>query len=107
MTLIKPEKAEEPDISVGIAEDQSLEALIAVAEVTRKIQAQELDALQEVPKVAAHATAARKQLLAEKDRVYEQQKRKSGVVNDFAIDFDAARAEIGRRLACLRAARDG
>lgn len=107
MTLIRPDDFGREDISVAIAEDQFLEALVAVAEATRKIRNQELEALQDIPKLAAHATAARKQLLAEKERVYEQQKRDSGIAHDFAIDFDAARDEIGRRLARLRAARGG
>ncbi|MEM6694203.1 MAG: hypothetical protein AAF626_06020 [Pseudomonadota bacterium] len=93
------------DASIDIAERQFLDALMAVEAITEKIKRQEIEALTEVPKAAAHAAAATKHLLTEKHRVYEQQKRHAGIVGDFAIDFDAARDEIGRRLARLRAAR--
>ncbi len=107
MSLIKATEDDGPDVSVEIAERHFLDALIAVEEITGKIKRQELDALPELPKRAAEAGAATRQLLTERQRVYEQQKRKAGIVHDFAIDFDAARAEIGRRLARLRTAADG
>ncbi len=107
MSLIKATEEDDPDIGVEIAERQLLDALVAVEEITQKIRRQELDALPALPKAAAEAGAATRQLLTERQRVYEQQKRKAGIVHDFAIDFDAARSEIGRRLARLRAAADG
>lgn len=106
MTLLKMDGAGPGDDCVDLAEEQFVEALRAVAAITEKIRRQELDVLPDVPKAAANVSIATRQLLAEKHRVYEQQKRKSGIVHDFAIDFDEARAEIGRRLACLRAAAD-
>lgn len=42
--------------------------------------------------------------LAEKERLENDRRKAAGIVNEYAIDFDAARSEIGRRLACLRAA---
>ncbi len=107
MTLIKVTDGGRADECVDLAERQLMEALRAVAEVTEKIRRQEFDSLPDMPKVAANASAAARQLLTEKNRVYEQQKRTVGVVHDYAIDFDAARDEIGRRLARLRAAGDG
>ncbi len=107
MALIKARDDGQADECVDMAERQFLDALRAVEAVTRKIRQQELDALAEVPKAAAHAAQATKQLLSEKTRVHELQKRNIGIVRDFAIDLDAARDEIGRRLACLRAAGDG
>ncbi len=107
MTLIRVDGAGPGDECVELAEEQLIEALRAVAAISEKIRKQELDALPDMPKAAAGVTAATRQLLAERTRVYEQQKRHSGIVHDFAIDFDGARAEIGRRLARLRAARGG
>jgi len=107
MTLIKAIEGEGPDATVEIAERQFLDALMAVEEITEKIKRQDMDALTDLPKAAAHAAAATKHLLTEKHRVHEQRKRANGVVHDFAIDFDAARDEIGRRLARLRAAGGG
>ncbi|WP_205963857.1 hypothetical protein, partial [Pseudoruegeria sp. SK021] len=44
--------------------------------------------------------------VSERERLEKRRKHEAGVVNDYAVDFDAARLEIGRRLACLRAAGD-
>jgi hypothetical protein len=43
-------------------------------------------------------------VMDERTRVEKLRKNVAGVVRDYAIDFDAARDEIGRRLACLREA---
>lgn len=40
----------------------------------------------------------------ERSRVEKRFKSESGIVHDYALDFAAARDEIGRRLACLRGA---
>ena len=45
--------------------------------------------------------------VTERSRVANDRRRETGANGSYAIDFDAARAEIGRRLACLRAAGDG
>lgn len=39
----------------------------------------------------------------ERERLENERRKKAGIVHDYAVDFDAARSEIGRRLACLRA----
>ena len=46
-------------------------------------------------------------VMAERTRIEKLRKHVAGVAPDRAIDFDAARAEIGRRLARLRAAGGG
>lgn len=104
MTLIKATDTGATDECVELAERHLMEALRAVAEITDKIRRQELGELPDLAKAAANASAATRQLLTEKNRVYEQQKRTVGIARDYAIDFDAARAEIGRRMARLRAA---
>ena len=40
----------------------------------------------------------------ERERLESERKKQAGIVGEYAIDFDAARLEIGRRLACLRTA---
>ena len=45
--------------------------------------------------------------LSERAKVEKLRKDTEGIVHDYALDFDAARDEIGRRLACLRDAADG
>lgn len=41
-------------------------------------------------------------VLEERTRLEQYRKKASGVAYDYAINLDAARDEIGRRLACLR-----
>lgn len=45
-------------------------------------------------------------VLEERVKIAELSKQAAGVAYDYALDFDAARAEIGRRLARLRDAGD-
>ena len=61
-------------------------------------------------KGASIATELRKALalfLEERNRIEKLGKEQAGVVHDYALDFDAARIELGRRLARLRDAGDG
>ena len=44
--------------------------------------------------------------LEERAKLEKLKKQKAGIVHDYALDFDAARDEIGRRMARLRAAAD-
>ena len=46
-------------------------------------------------------------VLYERATIEKLRKDAEGIVHDYALDFDRARAEIGRRLACLRDAADG
>lgn len=46
-------------------------------------------------------------VMDERTRVDKLRKQVAGAVGDHALDFDAARVEIGRRLACLRDAGGG
>ncbi len=46
-------------------------------------------------------------VMDERTRVEKLRKQVAGVVHDYALDFDAARDEIGRRLARLREAGGG
>lgn len=107
MTLIKPNSSDVADDCVTAAEELFEEAIQDVAVIKEKIRRQEIEALSELKTAVPNATQATKLLLQEKNRVYELHKKQIGVVHDYAIDFDAARVEIGRRLACLRGARGG
>lgn len=46
-------------------------------------------------------------VLEERAKVAKFDKQDAGAAYGYAVDFDAARAEIGRRLACLRDAGGG
>ncbi|MCP5039094.1 MAG: hypothetical protein GY945_15985 [Rhodobacteraceae bacterium] len=56
----------------------------------------------EVAKTALEARKAMQVLFEERYKIEQFRKKASGVVHDFALDLDAARDEIGRRLSCLR-----
>lgn len=43
----------------------------------------------------------------ERTKVEKLRRQEAGVVHDYALDFDEARDEVGRRLALLRAAGNG
>ena len=43
----------------------------------------------------------------ERTRIAKLDKQEAGIAYDYALDLGAARAEIGRRLSCLRIAGDG
>jgi HEPN domain-containing protein len=46
-------------------------------------------------------------VMDERTRVEKLRRQVAGVAHDHVLDFDAARVEIGRRLACLRDAGGG
>lgn len=51
--------------------------------------------------------AALQLVMDERARIEKLRRTAGGIVHDYALDFDAARAEIGRRLARLRSAGRG
>lgn len=63
------------------------------------------------PKSATHAVRELRSFLEfvldERMKVAKLSKQEAGAVHDYALDFDAARDEIGRRLARLRDAGGG
>jgi hypothetical protein len=108
MTLIKPiDDMGAGDESLAVAEDLFEEAGVILGKLL-KIARQEDDAtVRKLRPAVAELSAGWQMAVKERNRVAEERKKAAGVVGSYAIDFDAARAEIGRRLACLRAAGDG
>lgn len=92
-----------------IAETEVLYREVAV-ELTSALQGFRLGKTDEV-KTAVQAVkdlrVALQMVMDERTRVEKLRKNVAGVVRDYAIDFDAARDEIGRRLARLREAGGG
>lgn len=70
----------------------------------RRIQAGETDDLKESAKLVRDLRAATQLVLEERNRVDKFRKEAAGHVGGGALDLDAARDEIGRRLARLRRA---
>jgi len=107
MTLIKPFGDDgATDECLAVAEELLQEAGLALAEFTRKIRRREPVTGRDAKPVIGELAAATRLVMTERNRVADERRKDRGVVHDFAIDFEAARAEIGSRLARLREAGD-
>lgn len=73
----------------------------------RKLRQGSVDEVKAAAQAVKDLKAAFQLVMDERTRIEKLRKQVAGVVHDYAIDFDAARAEIGRRLACLRHAGGG
>lgn len=73
----------------------------------RKLRQGSVDEVKAAAQAVKDLKAAFQLVMEERTRIEKLRKQIAGVVHDYAIDFDAARAEIGRRLACLRNAGGG
>ncbi|MFD1882375.1 permease [Paracoccus pacificus] len=69
-----------------------------------RIQAGETDELKESRQLVRDLRAATQLVLEERNKVDKLRKNVAGEIGAGALDLDAARDEIGRRLACLRRA---
>lgn len=83
----------------GCAED--------LTRLQQKLRAGEVGEVKDAVKVARDLRAATQMMLEERNKVEKLRKDIAGRVGDGSFDLDAARDEIGRRLACLRRARGG
>lgn len=109
--------------AVGAADgdiDQSLYAAFDIAEsvfigcaadlerIEKRLRKGEVDGCEEAVKAARALRGATQNLLEERNRVDKLRRQVAGVLDGAgSLDLDAARDEIGRRLACLRRAGDG
>ena len=73
----------------------------------RKLRRGSVDEVKAAAQAVKDLKAAFQLVMDERTRIEKLRKQVAGVVHDYAIDFDAARAEVGRRLACLRDAGGG
>ncbi|MDN3712278.1 permease [Paracoccus cavernae] len=89
---------------VTIADDLFHACAADLTRLRRKIQAGETDEIKESAKLVRDLRAATQLVLEERNRVDKLRKDAAGSVGAGALDLDAARDEIGRRLACLRRA---
>lgn len=92
--------------SLLLVAEKQVERLIEAVQGT--IEANEADDLdtKEAVGLTKDLSKALQTLFEERSRVEKLRKQKSGIVHDFALDFDRARLDIGSRLARLRAAND-
>ncbi len=105
MTNERPPQGAPPDPD-GLAEAKvMLDAVIrALGQKVRSLEAEE--AVKTAEALALTQELRRWALVAfeEREKVEKRMKDRGGIVHDHSIDFDQARAQIGRRLARLRAA---
>ena len=73
----------------------------------RKLRQGSVDDVKAAAQAVKDLKAAFQLVMDERTRIEKLRKQVAGVVHGQAIDFDSARAEIGRRLACLRDAGGG
>jgi len=108
MTLIKPFGDDGAgDESLLVAEKLLDEAGIVLGRLLSKARQDDPGTAGKVKTAVAELSAGWKMAVLERNRVADERRKTAGVVGSYAVDFDAARAEIGRRLACLRDAGDG
>lgn len=79
----------------------------AFALALREAQGEDPKKLKEVSEYARELTRVLQVVLTERAKVDGLRRKEEGIVHEFALDLDAARDEIGRRLACLRGAGAG
>lgn len=106
MTVIRVNETgfEDERCVLELAEEQFLELLKALGELKGRVLEGEPVPDSEVKQRVSAVQRAMDHVFTERRRLDEVQRKRAGIVHDFAIDFDAARDEIGRRLDRLRAA---
>jgi len=107
MTLITP-FGQDADSGkyLEIAEEHFKRTLEELAQILVDLRAREDVDAPSIAKAIADARKATQTVFDERKKIEQLHKSASGVVHDFALDLTGARDEIGRRLACLRAAQD-
>ncbi len=107
MTVIRLSDPEsEADRILAHAQAHYLEVLEDLEAV--KLYLRDRDDLSEaeMKRVLGEYRRATQTLFDERKRIEDVRKKQKGIVHDYALDFDAIRDEIGRRLDRLRAEED-
>lgn len=106
MTLIYPEGGDEARSSEKMfseAFEIFERAGDALRELVKSMEAGDFSEVASTKKIVSTLEEAAHGTLKARLKLDDHRKRQSGIARgDFAIDFEAARTEIGRRLACLR-----
>ncbi|MEP3298487.1 MAG: hypothetical protein ABJO27_18785 [Pseudoruegeria sp.] len=96
-------KGSQDDI-LQAAYDHLERLILTIRTMTHQLEAGDFKDLTETNKVLREAGTALQSAFRERENVDKLRRKNAGIVHDYAVDFDAARDEIGRRLASLRAA---
>ena len=103
MSLFRPiETQADTKAALQLTEELYLRAARAMEALAGRVEAGETPDVTETKKTAATLREQESMFLKERDRVLQQCKAGAGIDGDFAIDFDAVRAEIGGKLDRLR-----
>jgi hypothetical protein len=104
-TMIYPEKGTGGSDEVFSEAQQTFQrATSALNKLVGQLDVGELSNGGEANRLLKELKSALQTALQERERLEQKARSDAGIVNDYAVDFDAARSEIGRRLACLRGA---
>lgn len=93
--------------TIEIASGVFRDAAEDMERLRRKLRAGDLGELKDAAAMARSLRNATQQMIEERNKVDKLRKEIAGGVGDGCFDLDAARDEIGRRLACLRRAEGG
>ncbi len=98
---------EEPVDLAEVTESLMREAAEVLGRALQKIKAGKLEEVKATPALTRNVKDAFELVQEERGRFDKLRKQVAGTVGTRALDFHAARDEIGRRLACLRDAGPG
>ena len=88
---------------IRLAERQLERAMLRMAQLIEDVEAGRFETMTEAKKTCDHLTGYVRLLMEERNKVDKLRKSAAGAAGGGgALDLDAARDEIGRRLACLR-----
>ena len=105
MILIKPSQdGGNADRDLTAAEAHLSETLASLEDLKRSLKEGDLVQPEGIRRAVSDYSRAVQTIFDERKRLEDKRKRAAGVVHEFALDFAAARDEIGRRLDSLRAA---
>ncbi|WP_210402068.1 hypothetical protein [Pseudotabrizicola formosa] len=96
------DKTEAPEALMWVAEQQLGRAVVRLHQVMEAVEAGKFEQLAEAKRVADNLTGFVRLFMDERNKVDKLRKTLAGAVGTGELDFQAARDEIGRRLALLR-----
>ena len=105
MCLITPENGNGgPDTDLLRVKQHLQRAIGVFQDMTREVEQGNFVPESETNKIIRALSSAVQTLYNEKQKIDGSLKKQAGIAGEYAIDFDAARREIGRRMALLRTA---
>lgn len=105
MTLIRPEgeDGDAKEVLLGV-EEHFYEAAEDFKAVVRRLRAGEIVAPAGARDTVSEYRKLATLLFRERQSLEDERRRRQGIHGEYGLDLDAARDEIRRRMACLRAA---